>query len=175
MGGMANAFCAICGDDIVGVPRRESLGKDDAMVAVCDDCATEVPREARGPDRGYQVRESATAREGALLAKRALLRGVKKPRRARGPKLRGALTGRPTPGFIIVRAPRVIDGRSIDKAEARESLRDQPWFADLQILGTTSKWHLFQRPDPDLVAKSRQQLNGADLDPVAWLEKAGQK
>jgi hypothetical protein len=171
-GAHVSAWCAICGDDIVGEVRREPLGKDDALVAVCDDCATKAPQEARGPDRGYQVRESATAREGTPSAKRALLHAVKKLRRPRGLKLHGALTGRPTPGFIIVRVPRIVAGRSIDKAEAQESLRGQPWFADLQILGTTSKWHLFQRPDPDLVAKSRQRLNGADLE---WLEKAGQK
>jgi hypothetical protein len=167
------SFCAICGDDIVGVPRREPLGRDDAMVAVCDDCATEAPREARGPDRGYQVREDTPPSVKRAIAD--TLRGVKKLRRPRGLKLRGALAGRPMPGFIIVRVARVVAGRSIDKAEAQESLRDQPWFADLQILGTTSKWHLFQRPDPDLVAKSRQRLNGADPDPIGWLERRSRK
>jgi hypothetical protein len=181
-GAHVSAWCAICGDDIVGEVRREPLGKDDALVAVCDDCATKAPQEARGPDRGYQVRDvtpGATARERPTSAKRAIVDVgpslAVAPRRTRGPRLRGALTGRPTPGFIIVRVPRIVAGRSIDKAEAQESLRDQPWFADLQILGTTSKWHLFQRPDPDLVAKSRQQLNGADPDPIGWLERRSRK
>lgn len=39
-GGQVNKTCAICVGDIVGEPRREPLGRGDAMVNVCSDCAT---------------------------------------------------------------------------------------------------------------------------------------
>ena len=34
-------FCALCLDPIADVVRREPLGKNDALVAVCDGCAYE--------------------------------------------------------------------------------------------------------------------------------------
>ena len=46
--------CAICAAEIAGAPRLEPLGKHDAMVAVCDACATEHPRERHGPERAYE-------------------------------------------------------------------------------------------------------------------------
>lgn len=35
------AFCAVCICDITGPVRREPIGKDDALVAVCERCAKE--------------------------------------------------------------------------------------------------------------------------------------
>jgi hypothetical protein len=37
-------FCALCLDPIADVVRREPLGKNDALVAVCDSCALEEIR-----------------------------------------------------------------------------------------------------------------------------------
>jgi hypothetical protein len=164
----AGAFCAICGDDIVGNPRREPLGKDEALVNVCDDCATEPAREVRGPDRGYQARVGVPLTEVKRKASN-YLRSVGAPRRG----LYRSLASRPSLGYVVVRVPRLLLGKSIDLAEAQETLRDQPWFADLRVLGSTPKWHLFERPDRDLVAKSRRELNGAD--PLAAMEKWSQK
>lgn len=48
------SFCAICTDDIVGEPRREPLGKNDALVDVCIDCATQTVRHVDGVERGYE-------------------------------------------------------------------------------------------------------------------------
>jgi hypothetical protein len=40
-------FCAICTNDLGGSDRREPMGRDGAMVAVCTPCATEPPSSGR--------------------------------------------------------------------------------------------------------------------------------
>jgi len=51
----ARFFCAVCGSDIASeTPRTAPLGKNGAMVHVCDACMDERPREKRGPERGYE-------------------------------------------------------------------------------------------------------------------------
>jgi hypothetical protein len=45
--------CAICTDDITGPVHREPLGRNEALVAVCDACATEPPI-AYDADTHYQ-------------------------------------------------------------------------------------------------------------------------
>ncbi len=54
--------CAICTAVIVGTPRREPLGRNDALVSVCSACATETPR-AYSSARGYEVREGMSQNE----------------------------------------------------------------------------------------------------------------
>lgn len=50
-------------------------------------------------------------------------------------------------GCVIVRVPRrAPDGRSRDNHDAYETLRGQPWFADVKYLGCDQRYHLFQRP-----------------------------
>lgn len=39
--------CAICTASITGPVQREPLGRNDALVPVCNRCATESPREGR--------------------------------------------------------------------------------------------------------------------------------
>lgn len=49
-------FCGICTEPIAVVTRREPIGKDDGLVAVCDQCANDhaevidAPRRVRPPD-----------------------------------------------------------------------------------------------------------------------------
>lgn len=167
-----NAFCAICGDDIVGVARREPLGKDDALVNVCDECSTQTPREMHNHERGYQERAAVSVEEVGRKAAN-YLRTVKVGVPRRG--FYGSNASPPTRGYIVVRVPRVLLGKTIDLAEAQETLRDQPWFSDLRPLGSMPKWHLFERPDPELASESRRQLNGAEPDPLEQLRKLGQK
>ncbi len=63
----AKPFCAVCVRTIKGAPRMEPIGKNDALVAVCEDCATvEVPEPELGnhvvvkeprDDRAARIRE----------------------------------------------------------------------------------------------------------------------
>lgn len=43
----ADVICAICTDEIPGIPKREPLGRDGGMVAVCDGCSNDHPRTGR--------------------------------------------------------------------------------------------------------------------------------
>jgi hypothetical protein len=47
-------FCAICTDD-AGPFVLRPIGKDDALVRICEDCDTEKPREAHVYERGYEA------------------------------------------------------------------------------------------------------------------------
>jgi hypothetical protein len=58
---------------------------------------------------------------------------------------------------------------TMDAREARATLRDQPWFSEVQHRGTTSRYHLFDRPDVDLAREVRSTPN---VDPMAELRDA---
>jgi hypothetical protein len=60
------------------------------------------------------------------------------------------------PGFLLVRVPRQINGKPIDRNEARQTLRRKPWFAELQHVGTDVRWHVFARPDTNGAAETRR-------------------
>ncbi len=159
-------FCAICCADVSGQPERlEPLGKAGALVRVCDDCATEVPREARGPRyerHGYEIREGAS-QKSIIAAGRRVLAAVGAPNETK----RQSYVGAKTPGWIVVRVARKRpDQTTLDLREALETLRGRPWFAQLRILGTDLRWHLFERPDPKKLAAQRARSD----NPLAWLE-----
>ena len=40
-------FCALCLDPIVGNPKKQPLGRNDALVNVCDTCDSAHPRSGR--------------------------------------------------------------------------------------------------------------------------------
>lgn len=63
-------YCAICADPIVGEGVLEPLGRDDALVRVCDRCATEKPVE-----KVYARQAYTTPEQSASSARRVLLAG----------------------------------------------------------------------------------------------------
>lgn len=71
---MAPGFCAICLASIANIRRREPLGKDDGMVAVCDGCAGEVitPKE-RINARMMRPPDATTSRAAQIRERRAKL------------------------------------------------------------------------------------------------------
>lgn len=53
MNGFVTSFCAICTDD-TGPFVRRPLGRDDALVVICESCDTETPRVRGATERGYE-------------------------------------------------------------------------------------------------------------------------
>jgi hypothetical protein len=154
-------FCAICTDEIRGVPRREPLGKNGAMVNVCDGCALEMPvaRERRG---GYEAPGLPTGNSGKLniAATHAMKRhGVKSD------ALGSATMRDRTTGWLLVRvARRDTRGRSRDVHEAVLTLKHQPWYRELRFLGLSPSFICFERPDPKALTRVES------VNPLAALE-----
>ncbi len=66
---------------------------------------------------------------------------------SRTDKRLAGLPGR-TPGTVLVRVRvRAPGGKARDRNEARESLRQYPWFASVRYLCTRGPFHLFERPE----------------------------
>lgn len=63
--GRCDAFCALCLDTIAGTPRQEPLGRNDALVNVCDDCATQRPLSKFGPEAGYEANDPRVSADDA--------------------------------------------------------------------------------------------------------------
>lgn len=84
-------FCALCLDLIADVVRREPLGKNDALVAVCDGCAfdeiepkhrvtAQSMREPRGlSPRAYRIKEHRDQLAAEGLCKNGRDHGKVKP------------------------------------------------------------------------------------------------
>jgi len=164
-----NAFCSICCDTITGVPNLEPLGRDNAMVAVCNDCSTAKPTTRLGPERGYEIHEGASLAKINAAADRV---------RDEHPRLGGRNFDRnetmrtKTFGWLLVRVPRRdVNGMPRDLATALRTLTNQPWVREARFLGMTKSFVLFERPDPELAAESR----GASFNPIAWLEVHGER
>jgi hypothetical protein len=135
---------------------RADVFDDGRLFTVCEACATESAREKRGPSIDYDVPEVAGAwRKGMDAAYR----------RTMGPYVRSnkSVCRDVTPGFLLVRYPVRCDGRSWDVAEARATFRDEPWFAELSHIGSTRRYHLFERPDPD-AARAGRTKQGGEVD-----------
>lgn len=87
-----SAFCAICIAMIEGEPKREPLGRNDAMVNVCDDCSSEIEpkenlsaqdfRESEGTERSQRIK----ANRDKLVAA-----GICQNGRNHGPRTHGRL------------------------------------------------------------------------------------
>lgn len=157
----AKPFCAICGDDKLPLSRQR-LGPSEPEVLVCSDC--DAPATARtGPERGYPIPDGP--RIGSLSVAAA-----KAANRVTGPVVyspSGVFGEQKRDGFIVVRVPRWLNGAPIDAQEARETLRDKPWFAELRHKGSTVRYHLFDRPDPEAVPRSRSRPAGDVLGELA--------
>src|ERR1043165_3987097 len=148
------SLCAICTADIIGEPRREPLGRNDAMVNVCDDCCTKPPRTRQGPERGYEVRDGMGQAE--MKAKISAFAQAHDPLYASLPRAGLKTIKDKTPGWLIVRVARRDGmGKTRDYHDAVECLRSKPWFAEVRYLGSEDTQFLFERPDPAVAAESR--------------------
>jgi len=134
--------CAMCVELVPASSMKlEPLGKNDAMVLVCRDCATdEKPVAKFGPERGYTTPIGFPTAKEMKRAVRAAF-GVDKL-----PRNKSTSGCRPlTPGHIMVRIRRV---RGHDAEQAKATLAHVPWHHQLSYLGSTNKWFVFERPDP---------------------------
>ncbi len=132
---------------------------DGRMFTICTPCATEAAREKRGPSIDYDVPEVAGAWRKSMDAAY---------RRTMGPFVRPDITvmrRSAAPGFLLVRCPLRKDGIARSSAEAIATFRDEPWFAELAHIGTTQRYHLFERPDPEAVRAARTK-QGGEVDSV---------
>lgn len=156
-------FCAICTDEIVGKVFREPLGKNDALVAVCSDCATEKPI-AREASLAYEPPPKSTE-----TVKRAIARGT---RHVLGNSASGLpykervddsvrRHDKPRPGFILVR---IRKPPGFTRENAPRLVAHEPWAAEARYMGTTNRYVLFDRPDVDgaRAARGEQKTNPLD-------------
>lgn len=149
--------CAICGDDIpAGQERTAALGKDDALVTVCGPCTDETPREQRDRERGY---ESPVSCGDFKRAVDRFAASTPKPTK-RAPPI-GASASVPS-SHIAVRVPLAgPEGQHRDRYEAIQTLRHEPWFSQLEYVGSGfargEAVHVFRRP--------RDASSGTTADP----------
>jgi hypothetical protein len=122
-----------------------------------------------GPERGYAVPQKRATTGTTLDAFRRAAERVAGPDKFSYKSTRPGVS-ESRPGFITIRVPRRRpDGSQMDSSEARETLRGEPWFAEVQHRGTTNRYHLFDRPDTELARKVR---NTSNADPLAALSDA---
>lgn len=131
--------CAICVGE-QGPFHMEPIGKNDAMVRVCEACATE-PARAFSNDRGYEIREGMSVKE---MARRIDAVGV--PGVFTTPV---ELVRSSSPGWIVVRVNRrTVTGKQRDHHDALLCLQGEPWATSLRYLGSDLRYFLFERPGP---------------------------
>jgi ribosome-binding protein aMBF1 (putative translation factor) len=63
----AKPCCAICAGEITGIPQREPLGRDNALVNVCASCSQPVIAKT-GPDRSYEPSGGSPSKDDARRA-----------------------------------------------------------------------------------------------------------
>lgn len=152
---MTSAFCATCTE------VRSDLVRSASGHWLCPDCSPDVGSRmpaAVSTARGYDIPESH--RIGAI--REAFSAGAERV----DPRI-GTLEMHPgrgtTPGFVIQRVGRKLKGRALDRDEARETMRGQPWFAELRHVGSDARFHIFERPDTEL----SRRVRGEDRTDVA--------
>lgn len=166
------AICAASCDGSITAP----IGKDDAPVFVCAECNNETPI-ARDSERGYEpppenedggfldaiTRGAERAipgyREKAAAAKRLFI----------GPMYTGVAAG-----YEVVRVPR-SDGQGgrRDNRAAYEYARKH-FGPEVEAVGTSARFFVFQRPSPERLAKARKQRDD-HRDPIAALTRLALK
>jgi hypothetical protein len=147
------SFCADCAE-----PRADLVLRGVHWLSPsCDPDADAPQRPHRlGPERGYDAPEprAPIGRTHLAFAQAAT--------RVAGPSLSPTMAAPATssrPGFVTIRVPRRrANGVPMD---AR--------FAEVQHRGTTSRYHLFDRPDVDL---AREVRSTPSVDPMAELRDA---
>jgi hypothetical protein len=164
-----SGFCAICTSERGPFVRRP-LGRGDALVSVCADCDDEPARTKVGPAIDYYVPDRVIIGRtvDAFAAAANRVTGDTKETNIDRTRSR-SLAGSAQPGFIVVRVRRHRVGADpIDAQQARMTFQGEPWFSELRNLGSTRRWHLFERPDIDAASAARL---GTDRDPLADIEK----
>lgn len=158
----AGGFCAICTSER-GPFEMRPLGRGGHPVSVCADCDTEPALERHGPERPYEVPERHAIGNQLHAFATAANRitgdtaATHKARRAGKTIMRNA-----EPGFIMLRVKRQL---GVDAREARATFSNEPWFRDIRHLGSTKRYHLFERPDAEAASRARQP----EADPLAEL------
>lgn len=164
------AFCASCTDE------REDLVLR-GVVWLCPDCdpeSLEQRPERPATFRGYDVPEQAP-KIGKILD--AFRRAEQAVAPGHSPIAEGrALARAARPGFVLVRVARTENGVIRDAQEARETLRGEPWFAELNYIGLFQGVFIFDRPDQEAAQRARRRdINAmdelrADVERAAALE-----
>lgn len=142
------SFCASCISDIApGQERHAAIGRNDAIVVLCRDCAAEPAVTKTGPDRGYEPDGSYGELKKAVdkFCANVNPKKLKFNRNAVG-----AMGGVPA-GFTAVSVAVVTaDGTKRDRYEALETLRGEPWYAKVTYVGSgmtaQGPTHVFARP-----------------------------
>lgn len=147
-------FCAACLDDRLPLVPRP-LGRDGGIVLVCPNCDPGEPKPAkrrgRPVYRGYAVPERDTGRGST---RDRFTAGANRVAPSTTPRVRysGNVA---SPGFVIVRVSRKRGNVPIDRDAARETLRGEPWFAEVRHVGSDVRFHIFERPDAELAKRVR--------------------
>lgn len=124
-------ICAICTDDITGAYAREPLGRNDALVNVCPDCATSPIVARRGPDYPYEPTGLPTRAELAHINGR--------------PERPWVVPQRAKDGMRVIRLPICRNGVTRSAGEAVAA--DLPTLAGkLRYLGVVNTLHGGRRP-----------------------------
>ncbi len=136
--------CALCTDLVPETTGTyEALGKNNGMVFVCAGCTTKPPKRRLGPERGYEPTG------GFMMAREATagMRAAGVPSKGLRPLLGANLTcASVTPGHVLVRVKHVV---GMDQQAAWESLRGHPFFRHLRVLGSDTRYFLFEYPNPE--------------------------
>jgi hypothetical protein len=148
---MKPSFCALCARVTAELVQRQ-LGPREPFIWICLFCDSEPARKVVGPFHSYEAPE---LRSGSITrqAQAAVTRlGIP----AMATEL-GRYSGKSaSPGFVLVRVRRKRGNVPIDRDTARQTLRSEPWFAELRHIGTDARYHLFERPDVAAAAKARR-------------------
>lgn len=155
-------WCADCLAEHVPLTPRP-LGRNGGMVLLCPACDPGDPkptkRKGKPTFRGYDVPAPRTVLGRTVDAfSRAANRIAPAPART---KYSGDTA---SPGFIVVRVLRMRAGFPIDRDEARRTLQNEPWFAELRHIGSDARFHIFERPDVDLAKRVRSAPSSNVMD-----------
>ena len=166
--GKTVSFCADClSENVPLVPRP--LGRDGGNVLLCGACdpgdAKPARRKGKPVYRGYDIPDRDPGRGSTLDRFRHAADRVAP---STTPRVRwsGGVT---SPGFIPVCVLRRRGPHRGRAERARETLRGEPWFAELRYLGSDARFHVFERPDVALARRVRSETN---VDPIAALRRA---
>lgn len=149
------SFCANCTDERPDLVLRGNHW-------LCESCDPDAPTASRrtrlGPERGYDVPDrraplGRTTQAFARAAERIAPVAVSTTKH----RYSG---GNASPGFILVRVARRQAGVSIDRDEARRTLRGEPWFAELRHVGTDARFHVFERPVTQRAGRPADEVIG---------------
>lgn len=164
--------CAIC---VALVLAHEGgmhpLGRNDAMVFVCERCSGERAVTKNGPELGYASGGGFPTRAAVKQATDRVFGKMTRGQRNLMAKHLGEV--KPVqPGYCVVRVRRRFMGRDRDHVEAAAACR----WTNITYLGATAGFFIFQRPIPkriDKRVKSPGYVHKPDpLEPIAQYRSA---